>query len=178
MRGGPQHNRSHVKPERVLKVPACQREGKDVQLLVGQVQSLVAGSTLILPQYGKDEPSFNYALVEEKADSFRTFAELIRLCDDYMTTLILGASENTQGSSASNAKAKVHDKVTLRKVKSDAKSSAEALTILSRCAARMNQIEPRHAPVPIFDADPPEDQDSLAERQQRRADALQKLGGS
>lgn len=177
LRGWPTHNRSHVKPERVLKVPAGQREGKDVQLLISQVQNLVAGSALILPQYGKDEPSFDYALVEAKADSFRTFAELIRLCDAYMTTLLLGASENTGGSSASNAKAQVHDRVALRKVKSDAKSSAEALTILSRCAARMNSLEPRHAPIPIFEADPPEDQDSLAERQQRRADALQKLGG-
>lgn len=176
LRGWPTHNRSHVKPERVLKVPALQREGKDVQLLISQVQSMVAGSALILPQYAKDEPSFDYALVEAKADSFRTFAELIKLCDSYMTTLILGASENTGGTSASNAKAQTHDRVTLRKVKSDAKSSAEALTILSRCAARMNGLEPRHAPIPIFDADPPEDQDSLAERQQKRGQALNQLG--
>lgn len=172
MRGWPTHNRSHVKPERVLKVPANQRESFDVQALVRQAQQLMAGGTLILPQFEKDQPSFGYELVEAKADTFRTFAELIKVCDNYITLYLLGATENTQGSSSSNAKAQTHDLVLLRKVKSDSKSSAASLTILSRKAAELNGLPPRCAPLPKFDADPPEDEDSLAERQLKRSQAF------
>ncbi len=176
-RGWPSHNRSHVKPQRLLKVPADQRESDDVKRLVAQAQALLAGGVLIMPQYNDDLPNFDFELVEAEANTYKTFEDLIRLCDNYMTLVLLGAMENTQGSSASNAKAQTHDKVTLRKVKADAQSDKESIITLGRTFAVMNRQPAKASPIPVFDADPPEDQNQLAERQQKRALAGQELGG-
>lgn len=176
LRAWPSHNRSHGKPQRLLKVPADQRESEDVRRLVAQAQSLLAGGVMIMPQYRDQLPNFDFELVEAKANTYKTFEDLIKLCDAYITLVLLGATENTQGGSASDAKAQTHDKVTLRKVKADCRSDEESADQLSRTVAAMNKLPEYLAPRLISDADPPEDQNQLAERQQKRGLAAKDVG--
>lgn len=176
MRGWPSHNRSHTKPQRALKVPANQAESEDTKKLVEQAQSLLNGGVLVLPQYAKELPSFDFSLIEARADTYRTFQELIKLCDAYITLVLLGVTENTQGTSSSNAKAQTQDRLMLRKVKADARQSAESEYELSQRAAEYNRIDPRLAPIPIYDADPPDDQNEAAERNAKTAQAGRDIG--
>lgn len=171
LRGWPSHNRSHAKPQRALRVPADQAESEDTIKLVQQAQSVLNGGVLVLPQYAKDLPSFDFDLIEARSDTYRTFAELIKLCDAYCTLVLLGVTENTQGSSASNAKAQTQDRLMLRKIKADARQTAESEYRLSQRAAQYNRIDPRVAPIPIYDADPPDDQNEAAERNAKTAKA-------
>lgn len=179
IRQWPSRNRSHARPQRLLYFPASQRESSDVKALIERAQSLLAGGVLPLPQYGKDLPSFDFKLLQDDINgtASNTFENLIRLCDEYITLVLQGAIENTQGSSASNAKAKTQDKVTLRKVKADTKSDEQAETTLARTTRRLNDQDPRTAPEPVHEADPPEDEALKAERQERKANGASQLGG-
>lgn len=174
----PSRNRSHGKAQRLLEVPATQRESEDVKRLVAQAQNMLAGGVLIMPKYKDGEPQFDFKLISEQGNQTgATFENLIRLCDEYATLVLLGATENTQGRSASDAKARTHDRVTLRKVKADAKSSEEAISTLTRAWCRVNDFPERWAPQPHFEADPPEDERIKAERQQMKAGGAAQLGG-
>ena len=176
VRGWPSHNRSHTKPQRALKVPANQAESEDTKKLVQQAQSLLNGGVLVLPQYAKELPSFDFSLIEARADTYRTFSELIKLCDQYITLVLLGVTENTQGGSASDAKAKTQDRLMMRKIKADARQTAEIEHELSQRAAQYNRIDPRFAPIPIYDADPPDDQNEAADRNAKKAQAGKDIG--
>lgn len=178
IRQWPTRNRSHARPQRLLYFPASQRESKDVEALLKRAQDLLAGGVLPLPQYGKDLPSFDFKLLSDDINGTAslTFENLIRLCDEYITLVLLGAVENTQGSSASNAKAKTQDKVTLRKVKADTKSDEQSETTLARTWRRVNDRDPHTAPLPQHKADPPEDETLKAERQERKANGASQVG--
>ena len=178
LRQWPSRNRSHGKAQRLLEVPADQRESEDVRKLVAQAQNMLAGGVLIMPKYKEGLPNFDFKLISEQGNQTgATFENLIRLCDEYKTLVLLGATENTQGSSASDAKARTHDRVTLRKVKADAKSSEETIYTLARCCCRVNGFPSSWAPRPVFEADPPEDEAIKAERQERKASGAAQLGG-
>lgn len=176
LRQWPSRNRSHGKPQRLLEVPASERESEDVRRLVAQAQALLAGGVMIMPKYGGDRPNFDFKLLQDTGDVSATFENLIRLCWAYKKLLIMGATENTEGSSASDAKARTHDKVFLRKVGRDAKSDLESKRTLAGAWARMNRFPPRAAPIPCVDADIPEDENDVASRQEKRARAGGQVG--
>lgn len=176
LRAWPSHNRSHGKPQRVLKVPADQRESADVRALVAQAQALLAGGVMILPQYRDQLPNFDFDLVEAHTQAYETFERLIQLCDNYITLVLLGATENTQGNSASNSKAMTHDRVTMRKVKADCRSDEESVNQLARYTAFLNKLPPHVAPRLVCEADPPEDQNQAAERSERKSKAGDAMG--
>ena len=177
LRGWSSRNRSHGKPQRLLEVPADQRESEDVKKLVAQAQALLAGGVLIMPKYRDDLPDFDFKLISDSGDVSASFENLIRLCWAYKHLLILGTTEIVSGESASDAKAKTQERIFLRKVKRDAKSDLDGFSELARCFCRVNRLPERWAPIPVIEAEVPEDENQLAERQQKRGQAGQQLGG-
>ena len=162
IRQWPSRNKSHGKSWRLAEFPADQRESDDVQKWIQDVKALLAGGVVPLPKYQKDLPSFDLRLLSENTDVSATFENLIRLCDEYIRQTILGASENTSGGSASDAKARTQDTVFLRKIKSDCKLDVETLTILARCFCLVNRAPLEWAPIYCVDARVPADEAELA----------------
>ena len=178
LRGLASRARSLARPWRLLMVPADQRESDDVKALVRRTQEQLSGGVLTMPQYKKELPSFDFKLISDDGGPAvaATFENLIKLCWVYKHLLILGASEQVAGTSASNAKAMTHERTFLRKVRRDAKSDVESYTELGRCFARVNRLPEAAAPIPVIDADIPEDENQLAERQKNRAAAGKDIG--
>lgn len=162
IRQWPSRNKSHGKSWRLAEFPADQRESDDVQKWIQDVKQLLAGGVVPLPKYQKDLPSFDLRLLSENTDVSATFENLIRLCDEYFRQTILGASENTSGGSASDAKARTQDTVFLRKIKSDCKLDVETLTILARCFCLVNRAPLEWAPIYCVDARVPADEAEIA----------------
>jgi hypothetical protein len=166
--------KTHGSATRKVKVPGKQRENEDVRALVQTAVALFNGAVVVLPQYGEGQPSFDFELLEAKAATWETFPEFLAMVDRYITLLLVGALDNTQGSDAgSRARAEVHERVSLRYLAADCKVTAAPLTLLLQRWAIHNGLPLAAAPQPIFDWQPPEDRKAAAEAGGKRASALQ-----
>lgn len=171
------YNKAHGLPSKLIKVPYDQREAKDVKKLIAQAQDLISGSVMVMPQFPQGLPSFGMELIEAKGTtSYLTFPSLIKLCDDYITLLWLGAIDNTKSSAqGSKARATVHADVTHTYLQSDCECTQDALSIVLKRWAIMNNFPVTAAPIPVFEYQPPEDLLIMANVRQKIALASQEV---
>jgi len=169
-----QYCRTHGNAQKKVKVPGKQRETKDFEELVNLVKTMVGGTTVPCPTY-PDGSAFDLELVEAKYSTFETFPQFIDYVDRWITLCWLGAIDNTQGAAAgSRARAQVHERVSLRYLAADCEVSAAALRILLRQWCVYNRIDPRLAPVPVFEWQPEPDRKAEAETRKTNAEAAVK----
>lgn len=168
--------RVHGSPIRKVKGPAAQRESADFKALIEQAKKLFGGGVFTAPQY--DGPSFDLELVEAVSQSHSVFETAIRLADEYFTLRLLGAVDNTRatGSQGSRARAEVHERVTNRYLGADCTVTSTALAKVMRRWCRLNGWPLSWAPPLVFDHNPPEDQQDLADVRAKNAGALAQLG--
>lgn len=166
------HNRKHGMEWLGVKMPASEREGKDAKELLEACIRLENAGVIPLPQAkSKDEPSWGLEVFSAKTEASKTFTSLVDISDSYMTLILLGAEENTQGGEGNNAKAKTQDRVALRLTKGDCSGIIEVHDTLARTGCEVNDIDPDLAPRLLANVDVPEDKALTAECNEKNASA-------
>ena len=166
------HNRKHGMEWLGVKMPASEREGKDAKDLLEACIKLENAGVIPLPQAkSKDEPSWGLEVFSAKTEASRTFTSLVDISDSYITLLLLGAEENTQGGAGNNAKAKTQDRVALRLTKGDCAGIIEVHDQLARTACEANDLDPDLAPRLLATVEVPEDASLKAEVNEKNANA-------
>lgn len=152
------HNRKHGMEWLGVKMPASEREGKDAKALLDACIRLENAGVIPLPQAkNKDEPSWGLEVFSAKTEASKTFTSLVDISDSYITLVLLGAEENTQGGEGNNAKAKTQDRVALRLTKGDCEGVIEVHDQLARTSCEVNDIDPDVAPRLMATVEVPED---------------------
>jgi hypothetical protein len=167
--------KTHGSGQRKVKVPAQNRQQRDFEDLLTIAREMMGGTVVPCPQY-PDGTSFDFELVEAKYSTYETFPGLLDYVQQWVTLCWLGAIDNTQGGAAgSRARAQVHERVSLQYLKADCEVTEAALRVLLRQWCRYNQIDPRLAPVPDLEWEPPANAKEEAEISLTEAQALEKL---
>lgn len=155
------HLRAHGLPIRKLKIPEAQRVSTDVQNLVVQMEDLLGGSVVLLPQFPANQPGYDFSLEEahvRPSDVFKTLSDHV---DNYKTLLLTGGVDNSQGGSGGDKKARVHDRQLKRYATDDLKIVLAAVNHGLRVMAELNgldperdapQIRPKHVESPLAKA--------------------------
>lgn len=172
------HNRIHGIEWVGVEIPMSQRESADAQSLLTNVVQLDNALRVIpLPQSDdKDKASYKLQVMSAKTEAHKTFQAQYEKADDRKTLLLLGVAENTQGSSASNAKAQTQDRVSLRLTKGDVAGIIAVHDQLARTACLANGRDPALAPILKATIDDPAEQQKLADKQEKAASAGQAIG--
>lgn len=141
------HLRAHGLPVRKLKIPEAQRVSTDVQNLVVQMEDLLGGSVVLLPQFPAGQPGYDFDLVESTVRPSDVFKSLSDHVDNYKTLLLTGGVDNSQGGSGGDKKARVHDRQLRRYALDDLKIVLSAVNEGLRAMAAVNGLDPeRDAP--------------------------------
>lgn len=166
------YNAEYGRPIKALRVPDEHRLNEDVALLVQQAADLNGGSVIVLPQFGSSQPiaSYDLELIEQKSRGFDTFKVVADDMRDIILRYILGVSETTSGSSASDAKAQTQLRVSDRYASGDARSREAAVNLVLRRWMEFNGFE--GSTVYEVMTDPVEDEASVAQMQASASSAM------
>lgn len=167
------HNRIHGMEWKGVKIPAGQRESEDAQSLLDACVAIENNGVIPIPTFDKDKPQYGLELFASKTEASKTFQSLIDLSDSYITLVLLGAEENTQGGEGNNAKAKTQDRVALRLTKGDCEGVIGVHDQLARLSCEANDIDPDQAPRLLATVEVPEDASLKAQCNEQNAAAAQ-----
>jgi phage gp29-like protein len=124
-----------------------------------------------LVQDGDSGQKFDLELLEAQANTWQAFEGLVKQADASIAIAVLGQNLTTEVGGGSRAAATVHDSVRHDILDLDAKTLGAACRATGLVDwAKVNLGDESLAPLPVWQTEPPADQ-------QKAADTLQKLGG-
>lgn len=139
----------------------------------------LAGEGIVMLPRDRDGKGFAVEMIEPKnAQAWQGFEHILLHCDVSIAVELLGQASNAQ-EGGSYAKAVALGAIRQDILEADAGAIAETLRAdVLRPWARFNWGDPELAPIPVWDATPPEDTSKLATTWQTAGNALTALQGA
>jgi phage gp29-like protein len=155
------HSERHGMPIMLVKVPyAAQDSDKDG--FVDEIRRLATETTIPLPQF-TDGQGFDVNLLEAKANDWEGFERLITACNVSYAVRILGQNLTTEVQGGSYAAATAHERILGDLLCADVQKLTTGLhQQVARPIIAVNSGNVDLTPWPMWNAEPPEDQQAKA----------------
>lgn len=164
----------HGQPIRLGIIPV-DRDPADEKLFLSQLKNIAHETVIRIPQ-GSPDNRFDVKLLEANSADWQGFMEMLKHCDDSISTCILGQRQSTSGQGGLGTQEKAGESTIIRLLKKDAAGLSQALReqyIKPYCQNEYGN--PDLAPFLNWMVEPPEDLEKKSNQFQKLSLALQQL---